>query len=131
MPNWCSNGITISGEEAQLAQLAELLKADEATIMERLVPTPEEVMANSGWYQWCLENWGTKWDMCELSADYEEGFIELAYETAWSPNIPFWETISARFPELSMVHHYKEEGMCIVGVAKYKGGNCDDQSINY
>jgi hypothetical protein len=131
MPNYCSNTITISGEEAQLAQLAEQLRADETTIMERLVPTPNELIENSGWYQWCLDNWGTKWDMIELAGDYDEDFISLSYETAWSPNIPFWEIISARFPELKMVHHYREDGVGFAGVAKYQGGNCDDQFMNY
>ena len=131
MPNYCSNSITITGEEAQLAQLAEQLRSDETTIMERLLPTPKSVMEGQGWYQWCLDNWGTKWDMVELTSEYDLDYIELSYETAWTPNIPFWELISARFPELTMVHHYREDGIGFAGVAKYQGGNCDDQFISY
>jgi hypothetical protein len=131
MPNWCSNEITISGEEAELALLAQRLRYDETTIMERLVPTPDEFISSNAWYQWCLDNWGTKWDMCELTSDYEPGYIMLVYETAWAPNVPFWQTISAEYPGLSMVHHYKEPGMCFMGVATYQEGNCDDQTINY
>lgn len=131
MPNYCSNSITICGEEAQLAQLAEQLRSDETTIMERLVPTPDELIENSGWYQWCLDNWGTKWDMIELAGDYDLDFISLSYETAWGPNIPFWTTISSRFPGLKMTHHYREDGVGFAGVAKYEDGNCNDQFMNY
>lgn len=130
MPNWCSNEITISGEEAELALLAQQLQANEETIMERLVPQPEG-LADGAWYQWCLDNWGTKWDMCELAGDYDVGYISLVYETAWAPNVPFWETISAQYPGLHMVHHYKETGMCYMGVATYQEGTCNDQTVNY
>jgi hypothetical protein len=131
MPNYCSNSITIRGEEAQLAQLAEQLQSDETTIMERLVPTPDELIENSGWYQWCLDNWGTKWDMIELAGDYDLDFISLSYETAWSPNIPFWTTISSRFPGLKMTHHYREDGVGFMGIAYYQAGNLDDKFMNY
>jgi len=130
MPNYCSNDIYISGDEAQIAQLTELLKTDEETIMERIIPTPED-LADEDWYSWRLNNWGTKWEMVDLTSEYEDDSIRLDYLTAWAPNTPFWETVSARFPELQMTHHYKEEGLCFVGVATYEGGNCSDQTINY
>jgi hypothetical protein len=128
MPNWCSNGITITGDKAQLEQLANLASIDGETIMERLVPQPED-LADGEWYQWCIDNWGTKWDMCELTAEYESDFIELTYETAWAPNIPFWTTISKRYPDLRMTHYYKEIGMGFTGVATYQEGNCDDKFV--
>ena len=128
MPNWCSNDITITGEEAQLAQLAELLKVDTETMMERLVPQPEG-LTDGEWYSWCLNNWGTKWDMCEVVAGFEQDMIELNYETAWAPNLAFWETISARFPALDMTHYYREEGMGFTGVATYQAGHCNDKCV--
>ena len=129
MPNWCSNDMTITGEEAQLAQLAELLKADIETIMERLVPKPEG-LADGEWYSWCLNNWGTKWDMCEVVADFDPDMIMLNYETAWAPNLAFWETISARFPALNMAHYYREVGMGFTGLATYQEGHCNDKCVD-
>ena len=129
MPNWCSNDMTITGEEAQLAQLAELLKADIETMMERLVPKPEG-LTDGEWYSWCLNNWGTKWDMCEVVAGFEPDMIELNYETAWAPNVAFWETISARFPELDMTHYYREVGMGFTGVATYRAGHSNDKCVD-
>ncbi len=133
MPNWCSNDITITGEEAQLAQLAELLKADTETVMERLIPTPPELLAEDAgvaWYQWRADNWGTKWDMSEVIASFEPDMIELNYETAWAPNLAFWETISARFPALDMTHYYREVGMGFTGVATYQEGHCNDKCVD-
>ena len=129
MPNWCSNDITITGSQADLEELANLMSIDEETIMERLVPQPED-LADGEWYQWCIDNWGTKWDMCELVATYESDYISLAYETAWAPNTAFWQTISKRFPMLSMTHYYKEVGMGFTGVATYKYGNCIDECVS-
>ena len=27
------------------------------------------------WYHWCVENWGTKWDACDKSVEYEDSEI--------------------------------------------------------
>lgn len=39
------------------------------------------------WYDWCCQNWGTKWNACsgELQRDEENDFI--FFDTAWSPPI--------------------------------------------
>lgn len=39
------------------------------------------------WYNWCIDNWGTKWDACDIYDDLfdADGFLE--FSTAWSmPN---------------------------------------------
>ena len=42
------------------------------------------------WYEWCIDNWGTKWDACEIYDDTfgTDGFME--FSTAWSmPDIVY------------------------------------------
>lgn len=36
------------------------------------------------WYDWCIDNWGTKWDACDIYDDMldTDGFLE--FYTAWS-----------------------------------------------
>ena len=50
------------------------------------------------WYEWCVENWGTKWNSCDtyISGD------SLCFWTAWSPCLPVIEAMSKMFPGLSL-----------------------------
>ena len=37
------------------------------------------------WYDWCCDNWGTKWDACEATLnESEKGSLTYEFETAWS-----------------------------------------------
>lgn len=42
------------------------------------------------WYDWCCENWGTKWNACELRID--DNFI--SFQTAWSVADPILEAFA-------------------------------------
>ena len=46
------------------------------------------------WYGWRLQNWGTKWDACqvEITRD-DEDYLEICFDTAWSPAQPVIEKI--------------------------------------
>ena len=46
------------------------------------------------WYGWRLQNWGTKWDACqvEITRD-DEDYLEICFDTAWSPATPVIEKI--------------------------------------
>ena len=135
MPNWCSNDIEIQGDAEKIAEFVKDIQASKRGLsMERYIPTPPETLEdNLVWYNWRNKNWGTKWDINddELHSVYDEDIVQYSYPTAWSPNTPFWEFMSAKFPELDITHHYDEPGMCFKGVATYKAGQIYDQVINY
>jgi hypothetical protein len=137
MPNWCSNEVEINGSPESLAVFAQEIQSDEQGLsMERFIPTPAELLAEdagTAWYQWRADNWGTKWDIGkeDLFADYDEEYITFSYPTAWSPNVEFWTFMSKKFPEVSIVHHYEEAGMCFKGVATYKAGEVKDNCIEW
>ena len=42
------------------------------------------------WYNWCIDNWGTKWDACEPYVD--DDFI--SFQTAWSVPDPIFEAFA-------------------------------------
>ncbi len=74
---------------------------------------------NRGGYEWCIENWGTKWGLYEvdlLEEDLENGHLNYYFETAWSPPEPVILAMSKRFPGLEFQHEYFESG------AGYQGG---------
>lgn len=67
------------------------------------------------WYDWNRKNWGTKWDCCELNADWGKTFVSLFFLTAWSPPEPIYNIIVKKFPNLQIKWHYSEPGCCYSG----------------
>lgn len=71
------------------------------------------------WYDWCIDNWGTKWNAreCEIGDNF------LEFETAWDAPFPIVEELSRRFPELTFGHEYADENLgCNCGAHVYKRG---------
>ena len=69
------------------------------------------------WYNWRVQNWGTKWDCYSLEideCDMPHGF-EVTFETAWSPPEEIAEAIREQFDDLSMSWFYDEPGCEIAG----------------
>lgn len=88
---------------------------------------------NNGGYGWCIKNWNTKWNFCDIEIvdeysneedepeDPEYGLI-YTFSTAWAPPIPVIEKMSKDFPDLRFELHYYERGMAYQGVIIWKGG---------
>lgn len=81
-------------------------------------PVPTGVDA----YDWCVMNWGTKWDVCEFSLIEGDDSLVLTFETAWSPPREWVLYTSKLFPELTFVLHYREIGMGFGGSITVTGG---------
>jgi hypothetical protein len=83
---------------------------------------------NSGGYDWCLKNWGTKWGIChsELREDSIESNwgpeLRYGFETAWSPCNPVILAMSKKFPLLNFDYRYFECGCAFNGWLECKGG---------
>lgn len=146
MPNWCQNEVEITGDEATIKQVADIINANEEQLfqMNDFVPMPQHLDGTTSpdgsdnfqealngnrsidytnWYDWRLANWGTKWDLDENTQhDISDGRISLGFDTAWSPNDEFWVMFSQRYPSLVIKHNYLEEGMCFIGEATYTAG---------
>lgn len=70
------------------------------------------------WYSWCLEHWGTKWGACGVSVDE----TAIWFDTAWSPAIPVFEHLIARFPDIPMRFSWSEEQFDLnTGAIAYDG----------
>ena len=69
------------------------------------------------WYNWRVQNWGTKWDCYDLSTDdcdLPNGF-EVTFETAWSPPEEVCSAIREQYPNVSISWFYDEPGCEIAG----------------
>lgn len=120
MPNWCYNDLTITGKPKMINKLLKQVKSDEQEFdFNNVIPMPNGV----DWYSWCIDNWGTKWNACDVtvSGDWEEGEVNIYLETAWSPPEPVFRKLAEQNPTLTFIHKTYEEGMSFYGTLKYKG----------
>ena len=131
MPNHCYQQVTITGPRALISQIEDNLKCKEARFCDLIAPMPFEMwvapdQGNVGaWYEWRNENWGTKWDVCEvemvdlrLIGDGTTKEIEFICWIAWAPPIPIWD----RLVDLGckVEADYQDEGGMFEGT--YKDG---------
>lgn len=81
------------------------------------------------WYNWNVENWGTKWGAGEVWHDRTdndskvEGTTSYNFDTAWSPAEPVIAALAEKFPTLTITHRYCEGGMGYAGQVIFLNGN--------
>jgi len=86
----------------------------------------KEETGYSDWYNWSVDNWSVKWspDISEVLDGQNEdgaGVATLYYRTAWCPAENLIAKISGKFPTLTFVETYMEEGMGFWGANIYDG----------
>lgn len=152
MPNWCNNNLTLTHEDP-----AMILRAKEALLrgefLNEFIPVPADLQIVAGrlgdgdeqrelerktaenlekygygnWYDFCVGEWGTKWDVgCEGSTDvHPDGkMLHTYFDSAWSPPVAAYEKLEALGFGVNAM--YYESGMCYAGA--YGGGA--DEEIN-
>lgn len=75
----------------------------------------------SNWYDWCWDNWGTKWNADE---PYWEGDNFVSFNTAWNTPTPVYQRLSELFPDVTFMVEYADEDLgnnC--GTIEYDGEN--------
>ena len=78
------------------------------------------------WYEWRVNNWGTKWDVSSGNVDEMDGeSLNIHYDTAWGPNDGFIKFASKVYPSLKFRLSYEEPGMGFCGVLICKDGEID------
>ena len=76
------------------------------------------------WWDWCVEKWGTKWGDHDTDVLYaDSNFLEIYFQSAWSPPTEAFKYISTLFPTLTFVLGYQEQGCGFVGACAYRNGN--------
>ena len=111
MPNWVRNKLFIHGPTEQVKQCTLDIASDNEHIsFEKILPRPKDI--GDGWYDWSVENWGTKWDVAETFED-ENGYI--CFDTAWSTPQELICILSEKYPNLSFEVAFADEDL---------GNNC-------
>ena len=60
------------------------------------------------WYEWCYQNWGTKWNAYSNTQEDED---TITFETAWSNPEPVMLKLSEMYPEAVIEHWWADEDM--------------------
>ncbi len=101
--------------------------------LENLVFPPYPAINQSEaeqWYYWCVQNWGTKWDVSPTNIEDNENEEEwiVSFDSAWSPPIEWLEKVCQDYRELSFNLEYCEPGMNFVGEAVAEDGDCTEDT---
>jgi len=148
MPNWCNNHITITGPNKLIDKIEKITKEEDGVtdssdpkgLLQLMHPMPAELRDTtadgtkdkamiektgySDWYSWAVDNWGTKWEVCEfygvdrqhLNDSLDESTISFAFDSAWSPPIGAYEQFLVDNENCSLVARYYEGGCDFMGI---------------
>lgn len=134
MPNWNNNTIVIEGPAVKIQALWAAASTDSG-LLQAMLPMPTELedttadgSAGPNWYNWRVENWGTKWDLnmegLEL-VELEDGRAQITgyADSAWSPPVPAFQAYANANSDVYLELKYFEPGMSFIGVWDSEGGD--------
>lgn len=131
MPNWCNNNLVLTHEDpAMIKRAYDALERGE--FLQEFIPVPQDLKdavadgstneqlvekhGYSSWYDYCVSEWGTKWDCGEQGCSdiHPEGrMLHTSFDTAWSPPVNAYEKLmDMGFGVEAM---YYEGGMAFAG----------------
>jgi len=121
MPNWCSNNFRIVGSTESLKPLWEQIDR-ENNFLEVIKPIGEWDYGNA------VEAWGTKWDVNTDGMEFTDngdGTAEISgfFDSAWSPPVDAFQTLSEDLDSCYLELGYFEPGMCFVGYWDSEGAD--------
>lgn len=150
MPNYCSNTLTLSHKDPKKVEKIYRAILDNR-LCDEVIPLPktfleynspcdmpdnekemhEKEYGADNWYDFCVERWGTKWDIMESSAVINYGLkttVTASFLTAWSPPTGIYQAlVDDGFEVKSM---YFECGMGFAGIFDNNGeSNYDDMQF--
>jgi len=142
MPNWCENDLYVSGSAADVEEVLVAIGGDESQPgfdFNVLIPYPEHFAKldremeelgpqgfadrhgaeardgfNAGGYEWCVKNWGTKWNASDVARRDYDG-VCLSFKTAWAPPTPVILALHKRFPRCTLRLEFFEAGNGVCG----------------
>lgn len=122
MPNWCSNTLTLTHEDPKMIARAKEAFAN-GNFLQEFLPVPADLLneettthyadvdkqqavdalkqANrdkhgyESWYDWCVNEWGTKWDVGDGQGiqTWDEHELIVYFDSAWAPPARAYEKL--------------------------------------
>lgn len=151
MPNWCNNVLEISHTDAGMMKRVKE-SYGKGELLNEFIPVPADLQIVAGylgdaneqkelerktaenvknhgygnWYDYCVGEWGTKWDISpyENITETSDGLV-LGFDTAWSPPVKAYEKLLDL--GFTIRAYYYESGMGFAGV--WEDGFDEEYSI--
>ena len=154
MPNWCNNYLVLEHEDPAMIERAKKAFA-EGKLLEEFCPVPAslhivagsvgdpdeqkkleedtarnlEVHGYGNWYDYCVNEWGTKWDVGgegDQASQDSPTDLRMNFDSAWAPPIAAMEKFQDLGFKVKLV--YWESGMCFCGLYDENGDDYLDYS---
>jgi hypothetical protein len=149
MPNWCNNYLELTHEDPAMIERAKRAFA-EGKLLEEFCPVPAslhivagrvgddtdpkqieleaqekanlETHGYSTWYDYCVNEWGTKWDVGgdgDQASQDSPTDLRMNFDSAWAPPVAAMEKFQDLGFKVKLV--YWESGMCFCGLFDENG----------
>lgn len=82
-------------------------------------------MFGDTWYDWNIKNWGTKWNAYESSVRFDDFYLVIVMQTAWSPPMPWFAALFNKF-DLDFKVLWMDEGDDKAHIDKFYHGGFDN-----
>lgn len=157
MPNWCNNTLELHHDDPEMIVRAKAAFKD-GKFLNEFIPVPQDLHIVAGsvgakgspeqvelelkeelnrithgystWYDFCVNEWGTKWDVG--GDDYNEPIDEgpnkviMSFDSAWAPPTAAMDKLMDL--GFSVRLYYYEPGMCFAGIYSEDGDDYYDLS---
>ena len=152
MPNWCNNYLELTHDDPEMITRAQKAFAD-GKLLEEFCPVPAslhivagmvgdpdeqkkleedtaknlEVHGYGNWYDYCVNEWGTKWD---VGGDGDQArldgpnHISMNFDSAWAPPTAAMDKFMDLGFKVKLI--YWESGMCFCGLFDENGDDYYD-----
>lgn len=109
------NFLEIPNEDGELPVKVEH-KSPEGEVLFTIMEFPKSKKGDDRWYQFCVQNWGTKWEAYDFATeDIEEDSAEFSFNTAWGPADGIFDKIREDYPDVGISWFYDEPGCELAG----------------
>lgn len=128
MPNWCENSLRVTGAKKDISELKKYLAKGKTEFeFMMIMPPPDGVWD----YNWCIENWSTKWEPDYVLADWSPTDATIDMSTAWGPPKGLVRHLSSMFGKLVFELRYAEGGMDFSGIITFEKGLYHEKEGTY
>ena len=109
-PKWSET----PNEDGELPVLEEHKDSD-GKVLFTTHKFPKSGKTDDRWYDWQIQNWGTKWEPTDISVEQCDEELELTFNTAWSPPEDICRAIRNKYPDVTVSWFFDEPGMEVAG----------------
>lgn len=141
MPNWCGNTLTLTHEDPKMITRAKDAFA-RGEFLNEFIPVPEDLKIVAGsvsdpeeqakleaqtkankerygydnWYDFCCNEWGTKWDVGDSQGinSWTDTDLVVYFDSAWSPPTQAYDSLVNQ--GFTVYATYYEPGCAFAGI---------------